>query len=150
MRLLIAVLLLVSAQVYANSDEAAIESILVDIKHGWEQADGQPFRDHFLDVPGSRYFESGGQNLGLDDLINHHVIPEGKSIKLELNFSNLQVNIEDDFAWVLADTEVMGSFVNSERTIHNRGHQTILLRKVEGKWKVLHTHSSGRPVKPKP
>ena len=135
--------------VFASPDEDALKTILLDVKRGWEQADGTPFRAHFLEVDDSRYFESGGQNVGLDDLIDHHVVPEGKSIKLDLNFDNLQINIHEDFAWVLADMEVKGTFIDSDRTIHNRGHQTVVFRNIDGKWKVLHTHSSSRSAKSK-
>jgi len=134
---------------WAGEDQDQIHLILKDIERGWEQADGQPFRTHFLDSPDARYFESGGQNEGLDDLVDHHVVPEGKSLKLELDFGNVQINIHSGLAWVLADTEIKGSFTNSNRTIHNRGFQTFVLRKIDGNWKVLHTHSSSRPVKPK-
>lgn len=134
-------------QVFAETDKDKIGKILEAIEYGWERADGAPFRKHFLDYDGARYIESGGQNVGLTDLIEHHVEPEGKALKLELDFTNPVINIEGDFAWVIVDTEVRATIYKTDRKIHNRGYETIILRKIADDWKVLHTHSSGRPVK---
>ncbi len=151
MRIAIPLLLLLSfvlpLNAVASSDEDQIMEILDGIIMGWEKADGTPFRKHFLDYDGARYVESGGQNVGLTDLIEHHVEPEGHSIKLDLNFTDPVINIEGDFAWVLVDTEVKGTILKTDRKIHSKGFETIILRKIDGQWKVLHTHSSGRPVK---
>ena len=62
----------------ANHNEKLIENIIDDIRLGWENGDGAAFRKHFLDWDGARYFEGGGQNVGLEDLIVHHVEPEAE------------------------------------------------------------------------
>jgi SnoaL-like protein len=137
-----------SQQVRAAEDDAAAMIAIIDaIAIGWEQADGTPFRTHFLDFEGARYVESGGQNNGLDDLVGHHVEPEGDALdSLELDFSNIETHLEGDFAWAIADTEVKATVKRDQREIHNRGYQTFLFRRVDGEWKVVHTHSSSRPV----
>jgi len=136
-------------QVHAQDDESAALIAIIDaVKKGWEQADGKPFREHFLDFEGARYIESGGQNNGLTDLIEHHVEPEGDALdSLELNLSNVETHVEGDFAWAIADVEVKALVKRDQREIHNRGYQTFLFRRLDGKWKVIHTHSSSRPVK---
>ena len=58
-----------------DSDSAALVAIIDAIEKGWEQGDGTPFREHYLDFPGARYVEGGGQNEGLTDLVEHHVEP---------------------------------------------------------------------------
>lgn len=146
-KLIITALLLVLIPTELMADDRdAIVRIIDDIRIGWEQADGEPFRKHFLDFGGARYVESGGQNIGLTDLIEHHVEPEGDALKLELEFTNPQIQLEGDFAWVIFETEVQGTFYETGKKIHNRGFETIVLRKINDQWKVLHTHSSGRPV----
>lgn len=141
------IILFLPFQTFADTDQDKIRTILKAIESGWEQADGTPFRKHFLDYEGARYVESGGQNIGLTDLIEHHVEPEGKSLKLDLNFNNPVITIEGRIAWVIVDTEVHATVYKTDRKIHNRGFETIILKKIDGEWKVLHTHSSGRPVK---
>jgi hypothetical protein len=135
---------LVQAQ---EDDAAALTAIVHAIARGWEQADGTPFRKHFLDFEGARYVESGGQNVGLDDLIEHHVIPEGDALdSLELTFSKIETHIEGDFAWAVATTEVRATVKRDKREINSRGYETFLFRHTGGEWKVVHTHSSSRPV----
>jgi hypothetical protein len=129
-------------------DEQAIRLIIEDVRQGWLNADGAPFREHFLDFEGARYFEGGGENTGLVDLIEHHVEPEADAFDgFELNFSNIQVHVEGDFAWALVDTEIKATVRESARIIDNRGRATYLFRKVGDSWKVIHTNSASRPVR---
>jgi len=137
-----------SQQVLAKEDDSAALMAIIDaVEKGWLEADGTPFREHFLDFDGARYIESGGQNAGLTDLIEHHVEPEADSLdSFELNLSNVETHIEGDFAWAIANVEVKAVVKSDQRQIHNRGYETFLFRRVDGHWKVVHTHSSSRPV----
>jgi len=151
MKYILALLVLWTAPVFADAtDETAIKAIIADIKYGWENGDGAPFRKHFLDFEGARYVESGGQNEGLDDLVMHHVEPEKDALEfLSLDFSNIEVHFEGGFAWALANTRVKGKVRRNGKTFDKAGHQTFLFRKVDDRWKVVHTHSSSRDFKPK-
>lgn len=132
----------------AADDEQAIRSIIEDVRQGWLNGDGTPFRKHFLDFEGARYFEGGGENTGLTDLIEHHVEPEAGAFDgFELNFDNIQVHVEGDFAWALADTEIKAKVRKDGRIIDNRGRATYLFRKVGDDWKVIHTNSASRPAR---
>lgn len=146
---LIVTLLSVGSVAYAQDDDhAALVAIIDAIEKGWEQGDGTPFREHFLDFEGARYVESGGQNEGLTDLVEHHVEPEGDALSdFELSLTNVESHFEGDFAWAIADVEVKATVNRDGREIHNRGHETFLFRRIDGRWKVVHTHSSSRPVR---
>jgi len=141
-------LLFISTLLYASEDDQKIKSIINEIKSGWENGDGTPFRNNFLDVEGARYIESGGQNEGLSDLVEHHVEPEKDALKfLSLNLSDIEINYEGDFACAIANTRVKGEVSKSGRIINKKGFQTFLFRKVADDWKVVHTHSSSKDVK---
>lgn len=143
------VLLLTGAK--APSDADAIKAIIAEIETGWELGDGAPFRKHFLDFDGARYIESGGQNVGLDDLVKRHVEPEKHSLEfLQLDFSNIVVHLEGEFAWAIADTAIKGKVRASGKEFDKTGYETFLFRKMDGAWKVVHFHSSSRDKKPKP
>lgn len=129
----------------APQDAAVLEAILEDIRIGWEQGDGSPFYSHYLDWEGARYFEGGGENHGLEDLVENHVKPEAE-LNLHLGFSNIQTHFEGNFAWAVVDTDVRLTTPDG-RQIHNRGHGTYLLRWVDGAWKVVHTQSGSSPVR---
>lgn len=103
------------------------------------------------DRDGPRYIETGGQNVGLRDLIDNHVVPEGEHLEsLDLELSNVETHFEDGFAWAVADVEVIAIVAEDERRLHLRGYETFLFRDVDGEWKVVHTHSSTRPVEEEP
>lgn len=126
-------------------DPAMIEAIIADIERGWETADGAPFREHFLDFEGARYIETGGQNEGLDDLVEHHVEPEGDALEfLHLTYSNIEVHFEGSFAWAVTDVQVEAKVRSDGREIDNTGYGTYLFRWVDGRWRVVHSHSSTR------
>lgn len=125
-----------------------LKQIIAAIEYGWESADGTPFYRHFLGQDGARFIETGGQNRGLQDLVEHHVEPEGDSLdSLELEFSKVETHVEGNFAWAIADVEVKATVKGDGRVIHNRGHETFLFRRTDDGWKVVHTHSSTRPVR---
>lgn len=140
--------LFINTLVYASDDDLQIKSIINEIKTGWENGDGTPFRNHFQDFEGARYIESGGQNKGLSDLVEHHVEPEKDALKfLSLNYSNIEIHYEGNFAWAIADTKVKGEVLKSGKSINKKGFQTFLFRKIGDTWKVVHTHSSSKDVK---
>ncbi len=135
------------------ADEQKIKSIISAIEYGWENGDGKPFRNHFLDFKGARYIEGGGQNRGLDSLVSHHVEPEKDAFEyLKLDFSKIEVHFEGadkDFAWAIADSRVQGKVKKSGRVIDKAGYQTFLFRKTADDWKLVHYHSSSRDYRPK-
>ena len=126
-------------------DPQLLIAIINDIEKGWENADGTPFRKHFLDFAGARYVESGGQNKGLDDLVEHHVEPEGDALEfLELEYSNIETHFEGHFAWTLTDVRVRAKVRKSGKEIDKSGYATYLFRWVDDRWMVVHAHSSTR------
>ena len=139
-----------SQQVQAQQDDSAALITIIDaVEKGWEHGDGQPFRQHFLDFEGAHYVESGGQNTSLTELIEHHVEPEGDSLdNFELDLSNVETHVEGHFAWAIADVNLQATIKSDQRQIHYRGYETFLFRRIDGKWMIVHTHSSTRPVKP--
>ncbi len=141
-------ILTVPVTTMAQDDDAQLREIIEAVRIGWMEADGTPFRQHFLDFEGARYFEGGGQNEGLTDLIKHHVEPEADAFEsFSLDFSNIETHIEGGFAWALVDTEIKATLKRDGRVIHNKGRGTYLFRNVDSEWKVVHTNSASRPVK---
>ena len=74
--------------------------------------------------------------------------PEGDALdNFELSLSDVETHIEGDFAWAIANVEFTAFLKSEQRELHSRGYETFLFQRVDGKWKVIHTHSSSRPVK---
>ena len=141
---LIALLIPTTASASATETDE-IKAIILEVRDGWVNADQTPFEKHFLDFDGARYVESGGQNDGLKDLIENHVVPEGDHLEdLSLRFENIEVHLEGDMAWAISDVSVYAVLKSDGRVIDKTGYETFLFRKVDGKWRVIHTHSSTR------
>lgn len=132
-----------------SEDDRAIRAIIADVEMGWEQGDGSPFRSHFKDYDGARYFESGGENKGLEDLVVNHVEPEKTSIPdLKLGLSNIQIHYQGaNMAWAVGDSTVQGTIVKNGTVLDRTGKQTWIFEKIDGAWKIVHTHSSSRAAK---
>ena len=80
--------------------------------------------------------------------MTHHVEPEKDALEyLSLDFSNIEVHTEGSMAWALANTRVKGKVNKTGYEFDKSGYQTFLFRKVDGQWKVIHTHSSSRDYK---
>jgi len=141
-------------EVSKDPNTQKILKIIKGIKYGWENGDGTPFRKTFLDFKGARYIEGGGQNAGLDSLVNHHVEPEKDAFEyMKLDFNNIEVHFEGgsdkQFAWAVADTRFRAKTKKSGKEYDKAGYQTFLFRMINGEWKVVHTHSSSRDYRPK-
>lgn len=148
-KLILVPFIMLSTLAIANEDDNKIKAIINDIKVGWETGNGEPFRKNFLDFEGARYIESGGQNEGLTDLVEHHVEPEKDALTfLSLEFSDIEIHYENNFAWAIANTRVKGEVRKSNKSFDKSGYQTFLFRKIDSQWKVVHTHSSSRDYKP--
>ena len=154
-------LLFLSQSWGSSADEKIIIKVIEDIEIGWEKGDGSFFRKHFLDFGDARYFESGGQNVGLADLISHHVEPEKKALEyLNLDFKNIKIhffhlNLHLFFFFpvslhffLFVFNYLKGKVRKSWLVFDKTGHETFLFRKINNEWRVLHTHSSSRDSKP--
>lgn len=131
------------------ADPALLVQIIEDVASGWENADGAPFERHYLDVEGARYVETGGQNVGLRDLVDHHVVPEGDSLSsLDLALTAVETHFEGSFAWAIADVALQATVAADGSKLERVGYETFLFRWVDGAWKVVHTHSSTRAPRP--
>lgn len=132
-----------------DEDKAAIEEIIVVIENGWESGNGRPFYEHYLDHKGARYIESGGQNIGLSDLVENHVEPEKEVLKrLTIDILDMDITIDDDMAWAITTVNVSGEVRKTGSTFDKKGYQTYLFKRTSSGWKVIHSHSSTRDKKP--
>jgi ketosteroid isomerase-like protein len=88
-------------------------------------------------------FESGGAELSRDEYASHH-------LGADMEFSGAtrrkiveQTNGEaGDTGWVLTRSETRGTF--REKEIDILGAETVLLRRGENGWRIVHIHWSSR------
>lgn len=128
-----------------NKSKNEIAVVLKNVAKAWENGDSATFRKLYTNNPSARMIESGGQNIGVEDLIEHHVLPERDAlVLLKLTSTNVEINLlSDDYAWAIQDFDI---FIKTKdgKEINNRGFETFVLKKIESTWQILHSHSSSR------
>ena len=100
----------------------------------------------------SEVFESGGVEGTYSHYIEHHLGPElGHFEKFE--FSDYEIDVKVDVPYALTTETYIYTIVlnpddkGNSRTIKKKGVATSILKKIDGKWKIIKTHSSSRNTK---
>ncbi len=100
----------------------------------------------------SEVFESGGIEGTYANYIEHHLGPELGHFK-KFEFSDYEIDAEVDLPYAFTtETYIYTIVLNPDekgesRTIKKKGVATSILKKMEGKWKIIKTHSSSRNAK---
>jgi len=135
------------AEEVSAADRAAFLAVLAGVESGWEEGSGVPFRRHYTADPQALFVESGGADVGVEHLVEHHVVPEGAALAdLQLDFEPLQMGVDGDLGWILARSEFRAVVRSDGRAIHSQGYETLVLERSEDGWKVVHAHGSSRDL----
>lgn len=94
-------------------------------------------------------FESGHANYGWDDYRNHHLAPELKEFKnMKYAFSDMKVKVDGKTAWATFKYSLSADM--GTRKVESNGLGTAVLEKRDGKWRIVHWHSSAPRRAPSP
>ena len=97
-------------------------------------------------------FESGGVEGTYANYIEHHLGPELGHFK-KFEFSDYKIDAKVDLPYAITtETYIYTIVLNPDekgesRTIKKKGVATSILKKMDGKWKIIKTHSSSRNTK---
>lgn len=101
----------------------------------------------YSDDPDMLIVESGGANRGWAEYRDHHLKPELKELKeFAYKYESVDAEVAGDAAWATFDYKLHA--VAKGNTIDVAGKGTMVLRRHEGAWKIVHSHTSSRPRKP--
>jgi ketosteroid isomerase-like protein len=88
-------------------------------------------------------FESGGAELSRDEYASHHLAADMEfAAATEARVVDRRSGGDDEIAWVLTRSETTGTF--REREIDSLGVETMVLRRSEDGWRIVHIHWSSR------
>lgn len=95
-------------------------------------------------------FEQGGAEMSRDEYASHHL---GDDIEFSRatarKVTEERSGRDRDHAWVLTISETSGSFQGKD--VSSRNAETIVLKRTESGWRIVHIHwSSRRQNPPKP
>jgi len=127
-----------------DSTEAAIRRLLEVQEGAWNRGDLDGFMSGYWDSP-ELVFTSGAQvRRGYRPLLERYRETYGTDAEMgRLGFSGLEVHpLGPSTAWALGRWELE----LAERRLG--GVFTLVLRKIEGEWKIVHDHTSSDPAPP--
>ena len=128
-----------------NPQVAEVRAVIEAVGAGMEAGDWESLNELFVADRGLHIIEGAGVNHGWADYRDSHLKPELEAFE---NFS---------YQWHSIEPQVMGStafaaFRYDLAADTQRGHikiegrGTIVLEQRDGRWMVVHLHTSGRPV----
>lgn len=100
----------------------------------------------------SEVFESGGVEGNYAHYIEHHLGPELGEFK-SFTFSDYEIEAKVDSPYAFTTETYIYTIVfnpnekGETRTIRKKGVATSVLKKMDGQWKIIKTHTSSRNTK---
>lgn len=132
-----------------TSEEKAVRDVLTKEAMAVEKGDLAALDKIWANDESVTVFESGHANYGWTDYRNNHLAPELKEFKnIKYAFSDLKVKVDGKTAWATFKYALSADF--KERKIESGGLGTAVLEKRQGKWVIVHWHSSSPPRRPSP
>ncbi|SFF48464.1 Ketosteroid isomerase homolog [Fontimonas thermophila] len=129
----------ISGEPSESADADAVAAVVAD----FHQALQENYREGVLRLfdPSAVVFESGYAEM-LDDYVATHLDADllfAATVKREVLHS--EVSVAGDLAYVLTQAASHGSFEGNRIDLRNT--ETMLLRRIDGQWKIVHIHWSG-------
>jgi ketosteroid isomerase-like protein len=128
-----------------NAEAAAVRAVLAQYHAAIERLDATGTEQLF--APNSAIFETGGVEGTYANYLGHHLGPELAEFK-SFKFSDYKVDVRLEEPVALATETYKYRIETKDGTIAERqGVTTSVLKKIDGSWKILVSHNSGRKPK---
>ncbi len=136
--------------VSAQTDEVkAVTDVLTREAQAVEKGDLAALDKIWANSEDVTVFESGHANYGWTDYRNSHLAPELKEFKnTKYSFSDLKVKVDGKTAWATFKYSLAAEM--GTRKIESGGLGTVILEKRDGRWQIVHWHSSAPRRAPSP
>jgi len=136
--------------VSAQTDEVkAVTDVMTREALAIEQGDLAALDKIWANSDDVTVFESGHANYGWTDYRNTHLAPELKEFKnTKYSFSDMKVKVDGKTAWATFKYSLAAEM--GTRKVESGGLGTAVLEKREGKWRIVHWHSSAPRRAPAP
>ncbi|HQZ97548.1 MAG: nuclear transport factor 2 family protein [Chloracidobacterium sp.] len=128
--------------VNAQTDEVkAVTDVMMSEAAAVEKGDLAALDKIWANTEDVTVFESGYANYGWNDYRNTHLAPELKEFKnTKYSFSDLKVKVDGKTAWATFKYSLAAEM--GTRKVESGGLGTAVLEKRDGKWRIVHWHSS--------
>tara|TARA_R110002167_G_scaffold254359_3_gene460593 strand:- start:7944 stop:8369 length:426 start_codon:yes stop_codon:yes gene_type:complete len=128
----------------AQSDDAqTIKALLETVAAYMQAGDMESLGDVYAPGRGVHIIEGSGVNHGWDDYRDNHLGPELNAYKnFTYKYLAIEPVVKGEFAFVALRYELTADTDSGHIEMEGRG--TTVLEKMEGRWRIVHTHTSGR------
>lgn len=145
-------LLLATSQIYSQNantetDKKAVLKVMSSYKDALQNLATEGTAKLF--AQDSEVFESGGVEGSYEHYLEHHLRPELGQFK-SFAFSDYKIEAQVDLPYAFTTETYIYTIVlkpnqkGETRTISKKGVATSILKKTDGKWQIIKTHSSSR------
>jgi ketosteroid isomerase-like protein len=151
LRRAMAVLVFVSSAMFAievsaqTNDEAAVRDVLLHSASSFAKNDLAEATKVWANDESLTIFESGHANYGWADYRDNHLVPEmGEMKNTKYEFSDLKIHLAGKTAWATLKYTIAADVLENGKTRHvdGGGLGTAILEKRDGRWRIVHWHSS--------
>lgn len=129
---------------YAQADESdEVRSIIEGMAVLIESGDLDALGTIYAPGPGVHIIEGSGVNHGWEDYRDNHLRPELASYSnLSFRYFAIEPIVRDEVAFAAFRYELKAETQSGPLNVAGRG--TLVLEKMLGSWKIVHSHTSGR------
>ncbi len=134
-------------------DEAAVREALLKSALSFEKNDLAMASQVWANDEAVTVFESGHANYGWADYRDHHLVPEmGEMKNTKYAFSDIKIHLAGKTAWVTLKYTISADVPDNGKMRHVEGGglSTAVLEQRDGRWQILHWHSSAPRRAPAP
>lgn len=126
-----------------NKEIDAVKSVLLKYNNAVEKLDVAGTENLF--TTDSQIFESGGSEGTYAHYLEHHLIPEFKDFT-SFKYSDYKVEVQVDGNYAFATETYNYTIVlaKDKTEVNRNGVTTSVLKKINGKWKIMRSHNSSR------
>ena len=133
------------AAIAAVDDEAAVRDTLLKSALSFEKNDLAMATQVWANDESLTVFESGHANYGWADYRDHHLVPEmGEMKNTKYGFSDIRIHVAGNTAWATLKYTISADVTDNGKPRHvdGAGLGTAILERRDGRWQIVHWHSS--------
>jgi len=147
-QLLLALLTLAAGSLRAADlpDQSAVKAVLAAYNLALTSLDAAKAKDLF--TADSAVFESGGVEGSYAHYLEHHIGPELAEFK-EFSYRDYSADVRLELPLAITTESYIYRIVLKDggKVIEKNAVTTSVLKKINGEWKIIQTHTSSRAIK---
>ncbi len=127
-----------------SDDRASVVRVLAAVAQYSQEGNLEAMDTLYSSGRGVHIIEGAGVNHGWADYRDNHLAPELESFEnLQYRYYSIEPQIRGDVAWSAFRYDLSVDTSRGHTEIEGRG--TAVLEKANGRWQIVHMHTSGRP-----